>query len=177
LKPWDSFSPITAETTRRRPRLAREGTANHVPRRQDPQQEQPGYQSILSQLVAAVAGLTISSDVVAVHVAVSDERRQALTECWHQNAEEPAQRAGRPAPRLVILESPYRRLFMPLIDFVENLQKEHPSRQVAVIVPELVQRHWYENFLHNHRAEVLKARLLFNDNERVALINIPWYLK
>jgi hypothetical protein len=41
----------------------------------------------------------------------------------------------------------------------------------------VVQRHGYEHFLHNHRAEVLKARLLFNDNERVALINIPWYLK
>ena len=40
-----------------------------------------------------------------------------------------------------------------------------------------MERHWYETLLHNHRAEVLKARLLLEDSERVALINIPWYLK
>ncbi|HEV3456392.1 MAG TPA: APC family permease [Thermoanaerobaculia bacterium] len=122
-------------------------------------------------------GLRISPDVRAVHVAVNEERRQALLEIWEQNVEEPARRQGLPAPRLVVLESPYRRLFLPLIEYVERLQAEHDSREIAVVIPELVQRHWYEAFLHNHRAEVLKARLLLEDNERVALINIPWYLK
>jgi len=122
-------------------------------------------------------GLTISRDVVAVHVAVTDEKRQALLEQWQQYAEEPSRQASRPAPRLEILESPYRMLFLPLIGFIERLQAEHPTRQIAVVIPELVQRRWYENFLHNHRAEVLKARLLLEDNEWVVLINIPWYLK
>jgi len=122
-------------------------------------------------------GLRISADVRAVHVAVSSERTQALRELWHQNVEEAAQSQGQPAPRLVVLESPYRRLFVPLIEYIERLQADNPSREIAVVISELVQRHWYENFLHNHRAEVLKARLLLEDNERVALINIPWYLK
>lgn len=122
-------------------------------------------------------GLRISPDVRAVHVAVNAERTQALRELWQQNVEEAAQQQGRPAPRLVILESPYRRLFLPMIELVERLQADNPSREIAVVIPELVQRHWYEYFLHNHRAEVLKARLLLEDNERVALINIPWYLK
>jgi amino acid transporter len=122
-------------------------------------------------------GLRISHDIRAVHVAVSEERRQALREQWQLNVEEPAERAGLPVPQLVVLDSPYRRLFLPLIEFIDRLEAENPEREIAVIIPELVERRWYEYFLHNHRAEVLKARLLLEDNPRVALINIPWYLK
>jgi amino acid transporter len=121
--------------------------------------------------------LRLSPDVLAVHVGVSEEKQQALRELWAQEVEEPARRHGLPAPRLVVLASPYRRFFGPLIEFVERLEEEHPSRPIAVVIPELVERHWYESLLHNHRAEVLKARLLLKDNERVVLINIPWYLR
>jgi amino acid transporter len=122
-------------------------------------------------------GLRISNDVRAVHVGVSEAKRQALQEQWDLDVEQPAQREGRQAPRLIVLPSPYRRFFLPLIDFVRQLEKDNPAREIAVIIPELVQRRWYEAFLHNHRAEVLKARLLLEDIERVALVNIPWYLK
>jgi len=122
-------------------------------------------------------GLRISSDVRAVHVGVNEAKRQALQEQWQLEVEEPARRAGRPAPRLIVLPSPYRRLFLPLIDFVQQLEQENPAREIAVIIPELVERRWYETLLHNHRAEVLKARLLLEDSERVALVNIPWYLE
>ena len=121
-------------------------------------------------------GMAMSPDVRAVHVAIDEDRKQALREQWQQYVEEPARRQGLPVPQLVVVESPYRRLFLPLIDLVERLQAEHPSRQIAIIISELVQRHWYEVFLHNHSAEVLKARLLFEDNERIALINLPWHL-
>ncbi len=120
--------------------------------------------------------LQISPDVLAVHVGVNEERQQALRELWPQEVAAPAERAGRPAPRLVILHSPYRRLFVPLIDYVRTLEREHPTREVAVIVPELVQKRWYEAFLHGHRAEVLKARLLL-DGARAVTINVPWQLR
>ena len=66
-------------------------------------------------------GLRISSDVRAVHVGVSEAKRQALREQWEPDVEEPARREGRPAPRLIVLASPYRRVFLPLIDFVRQL--------------------------------------------------------
>ena len=122
-------------------------------------------------------GLRISSDVRAVHVGVSEAKRQALQEQWDLDVEQPARRDGRPAPRLIVLPSPYRRFFMPLIDFVRQLEKDNPSSEIAVIIPELVERRWYEAFLHNHRAEVMKARLLLENLERVALVNVPWYLE
>ena len=121
--------------------------------------------------------LRISHDVRAVHVGVSEAKRQALQEQWALDVEQPARRAGRQPPQLIVLPSPYRRFFLPLIDFVKQLEKDNPASEIAVIIPELVERRWYEAFLHNHRAEVMKARLLLEDIERVALVNIPWYLE
>ncbi|HVT15636.1 MAG TPA: APC family permease [Thermoanaerobaculia bacterium] len=121
--------------------------------------------------------LALSGDVVAVHVAADEAKAQSLRELWEQDVEEPIRRAHRPLPRLEIIPSPYRRLFTPLLDFVTKIEKEHPTRQVAVIIPELVQRRWYEYLLHNHRAEVMKALLLIHASDRLVVINIPWCLR
>jgi amino acid transporter len=126
---------------------------------------------------ALLFAMQISPEVVAAHVGLNEDDEQALREQWHQQVEQPAQRAGRPAPRLVVIASPYRRLFAPLIDFVHQLERENSSREVAIIIPELVERRWYEAFLHGHRAEVLKARLLLDEERRIVLVNVPWYLK
>ena len=50
------------------------------------------------------------------------------------------------------------------------------ERQIAVLIPELVESRWYHYFLHNHRAQGLKALLLFYGGQRVMVINVPWYL-
>ena len=50
------------------------------------------------------------------------------------------------------------------------------SRKVAVLLPELVVKHWWENFLHNQRIQLLKLLLLLKGNQRIIVINIPWYL-
>jgi hypothetical protein len=65
----------------------------------------------------------------------------------------------------------------PLVDFVLKKEKELETRQIAVLVPELVVRHWWENLLHNQRANVLKLLLLLKGNQRILVINIPWYLQ
>jgi hypothetical protein len=44
------------------------------------------------------------------------------------------------------------------------------------MVPELVVRKWWQNLLHNQRAQVLKLMLLVKGSQRVLVINIPWYL-
>jgi hypothetical protein len=46
-----------------------------------------------------------------------------------------------------------------------------------VIVPELVERHWYHYMLHKQQGEVLKALLLLEGDQRIVMINVPWYLK
>ena len=62
-----------------------------------------------------------------------------------------ARRAFR-VPQLVLRKSTYRQFFAPLVDYVEELARPaHPDRDIVVIVPDLVVRHWYHGFLHNNR--------------------------
>jgi amino acid transporter len=120
--------------------------------------------------------LTLSSDIRAVHVTTEDEVNP-LREEWGKYVEDPVKRAGRTPPELVVLPSPYRLVIRPIVDYVLKAEKEHPNRQIAIIVPELVERHWYHYPLHNQRAEILKALLLVHGSDRIVLINVPWYLK
>ena len=80
------------------------------------------------------------------------------------------------APRLVILKSPYRFVINPIVDYVLNLQKQVPDRRIAVIIPELVEKHWYFYFLHNQRAATLKTTLYVKGQKGIVVINVPWYL-
>ncbi len=80
-------------------------------------------------------------------------------------------------PEVKILESPYRFVITPIVDYVLDLQKSMPDRQIAVIVPELVEQHWYQYFLHNQRAQWLKAALLRKGNSKIIVVTVPWYLR
>jgi amino acid transporter len=120
--------------------------------------------------------LTLSPDVRAVHVSTEDET-SALQDEWKRVAEEPVAKAGGTPPQLVTLPSPYRLILRPILDYVLEAEKAYPDRQIAVIVPELVEKHWYHYPLHNQRAELLKALLLLHGSQRIVLINVPWYIE
>ena len=55
------------------------------------------------------------------------------------------------------------------------MKSRHEDRQIAVLIPELVASEWYEHFLHNKRAAMLKALLLVRSRD-IIVINVPWYL-
>jgi hypothetical protein len=76
----------------------------------------------------------------------------------------------------VIVTSPYRKLYGPLLEFISELDKRLPGRQVAIVIPELVETRWYYTFLHNHAATFIKGFLYFSGLKRVTVINVPWYL-
>jgi amino acid transporter len=121
-------------------------------------------------------GLSLSPDVRALHVSMEDEAG-LLREQWRADVEVPVTKAGRTAPELVILPSPYRLVLRPILEYVLKIEQELPDRQIAIIVPELVEQHWYHYPLHNQRAELLKALLLLHGSRRIVLINVPWYIK
>ena len=120
--------------------------------------------------------LQLSPDVIAVHISTDEGQAYPLRLQWAQYVEEPIAQAGLPQPRLLLLLSPYRRLFNPLLNFINQLKEEHPTRLIAVIIPELVEQRWYQYLLHNQRATGLKAALLLRGDSRVVVINVPWYL-
>jgi amino acid transporter len=121
--------------------------------------------------------MRLSHEVFAFHVAVDATRLQCLEQEWEKFVADPCRAAGVPIPRLTVVPSPYRRLFGPLTDFLGLLERTHPDRPIAVVIPELVEGRWYHYLLHNQTASVLKAYLYFSGRERVTVVNVPWYLK
>ncbi|HEV2499721.1 MAG TPA: APC family permease [Terriglobia bacterium] len=118
---------------------------------------------------------SLSSEVQVVHVE-TEGQKDDLPARWRQCVEAPATEAGLPAPQLTVVKSPYRYVVNPIADFVLDLEKKNPDRKIAVVVPELVERHWYQFVLHNQRPKWLKALLLRKCGSKIVLITVPWRL-
>jgi|SRR5271165_430825 len=119
--------------------------------------------------------MNMSTEVHVIQVkggdAVSDLRAD-----WCNLVEKPALELGVPVPKLTVVESPYRLLFGPILGFVGDLERKFPKRYITVLIPEMVEHHWYHYFLHNQRAAVLKALLLLKGNQYITVLDVPWYL-
>jgi len=120
--------------------------------------------------------LKISPEVYALHIADDEGAMLALEDGWERNVRGPAKAEGVVAPKLIVVYSPYRRLYAPLKQAVAELQKAHPERDVAVVVPELVATRWPHYLLHNQTASLIKFYLLLSGFRRVFIVNVPWYL-
>lgn len=120
--------------------------------------------------------LNLSPDVHVLHVDCG-ELEENVRQQWSEMVETPMKKAGLQVPKMTVLKSPYRFIINPIVDYVHDLEKKFPSRQIAVLIPELVQKHWYQYFLHNQRATWLKAALLLKGDDRIIVVNVPWYFK
>lgn len=120
-------------------------------------------------------GLLLSKQIKVVHIHTDDEDGR-LDEIWEDHVIEPIRKAHLQEPELKVISSHYRFVIHPLMDYILELERENPGRKVAVLLPELVVRHWWENALHNQRVQLLKLLLLLKGNQRIVVVNIPWYL-
>jgi hypothetical protein len=111
----------------------------------------------------AYARATRPAELRAVTVSVEGSEAQRLARQWEE--------LEIPVP-LIVLESPYREINSPIVQYVQMLQREHPNRLLAVYVPEFVVDHWWERLLHNRSAARLKRRLTALPN--VVVITVPW---
>lgn len=119
-------------------------------------------------------GLVMSKQVKVLHV--ESDYEAGIGEMWDEMVLAPIRESGMPEPELVTVKSSYRTVLSPLMDYILQLEDENPGRKVAVLLPELVVRHWWENLLHNQRVQILKLLLLLKGNQRIVVVNIPWYL-
>lgn len=119
--------------------------------------------------------MNMSPDVHVVHVDAG-EAAETLQRRWPRLVEEPAARAGLPAPRLVVLPSPYRYVILPILEYLAKVEAVQSDRQIVVLIPEMVEPHWYHYPLHNQRAELLRALLLLTPNDRISVVTVPWHL-
>lgn len=118
-----------------------------------------------------------SEEILAVHVSRGEENPEKMRQLWAEKVEAPARAANFIIPKLIILESPYRQIYQPFVDFVNRTRKENPNRIVAIVIPELVEPHWYEYFLHNLYLSSLRALIFLHNDRRTMVIQIPWYLR
>ncbi|HET8601429.1 MAG TPA: APC family permease [Segeticoccus sp.] len=114
----------------------------------------------------AYARATRPSILEAITVDVEPEETRALQQEWDAK--------DIPVP-LKALDSPYREITRPVIDYVKSIRRDSPREVVVVYIPEYVVGHWYEQILHNQSALRLKARLLFTPGVMVA--SVPWQLQ
>lgn len=122
-------------------------------------------------------GLHLSDDITAVHISTEQDNKKHLRELWTEKVEKPARAANSTVPRLEIIDSPYRQIYQPILDVINKIKKQNPDRLVAVIIPELVEPHWYDYLLHNMYGAGLKTLLFLKGDERTIVINTPWYLR
>jgi amino acid transporter len=123
----------------------------------------PGLNRVVSETVNHALGL--GKHVFAVHVTddlAAGTRLQAAWQEW-----------GPPVP-LEIVYSPYRSVVGKLIEYVKDIDEQHPEFAVMVVLPEAVPRHWWEGALHNQTALRLKAALLFHPN--IVVADVPYHL-
>ena len=113
----------------------------------------------------AYARATRPSKLEAITVNVEPDETKALQEEWD--------RRDIPVP-LKALDSPYREITRPVVEYVKSLRSGHPRDVVVVYIPEYVLGKWYEQVLHNQSALRLKGRLLFTPGVMVA--SVPWQL-
>jgi hypothetical protein len=136
------------------------------------------------KIVVPVAGLhraslaalrfarSISADVTGVTVDVNPAVTAKLRAQWHQHA---------PGIPLVVLPSPFRSVVAPILAYLDAVDRRDPERGLAVVVlPEFVPARWWQNFLHNQTALVLKTALVYRrtrtGRDRV-IIDVPYHLR
>ncbi|MCU1605685.1 MAG: putative amino acid permease [Modestobacter sp.] len=114
----------------------------------------------------AFARATRPDVLTALTVNVDDADTRALQVDW--------ERYDIPVP-LTVLESPFREITRPVLDFVKDIRRSSPRELVVVFVPQYVVGHWWENLLHNQSALRLRTRLQFQPG--VMITSVPWQLE
>lgn len=120
--------------------------------------------------------LTLSREIHVLHVRDSEEVEDLVYQ-WPEVVEKPLKAAGLEVPKLVLLESPFRVIVRPLVEYAMQQQAAKPDRNITVLIPELIESHWYHYLLHNNRPEAIRALLLFNGNQRITVVTIPYHIK
>jgi amino acid transporter len=124
---------------------------------------------------ALQTAFTVTKKVHVVHVEHEDSEEDFAGD-WNKYVKPAIQQSRLPAPEVVVLQSPYRQVVAPTLDYIWNLERENPDNSIVVLIPQLVESHWYYSFLHNQRAAILRTVLLLKGRNRILIMDVPWHL-
>jgi hypothetical protein len=109
---------------------------------------------------------SFSKNAIALHIGMSGSESEKLKEKWNKY---------KPGIRLVMIESPYRRIIQPLNEYLDKLEFKDKNLHVTILIPEFVPKKWWQFFLHNQTALALKAVIHFRP--RTSYISIQYHLE
>jgi amino acid transporter len=110
---------------------------------------------------------SLSPSAKAVYVETDPERTHRLEQRWSK--------WGMGVP-LVVLNSPYRSVLGPLMEYIDQLQRQRGEHHVVTIVlPEFIPARWWQQLMHNQTALLIKGQLLFHKN--VVVTDVPYHLR
>jgi hypothetical protein len=121
--------------------------------------------------------LRLSDDIHVVRIKTEHDPAEELRENWDQLIARPARHARIAQPRLVVLTSLYREFFKPFVDFVIELERANPDREIAVVIPELIVSHWYQGLFEGTHARTLRMLILARCSDRVVVITPAFHLR
>ena len=111
-------------------------------------------------------GKSIGQDLRICYVKTDEESYERLRKAWDDKF---------PDMQLHVLESPYRSISEPIIDYIRKASREHPTEFVTVIFPEFVTAKWHHQLLHNQTAWLIKLSLIYKKN--VVVTSVKYHLE
>jgi hypothetical protein len=110
---------------------------------------------------------SLSDDITAVHVSIDAAEAEAVRQKWD---------LWGGGVRLVILDSPYRLLLEPLLQYIGDIAAyRQPNETITIVVPQFVPGRWWQNFLHNQTAIMLRLALLFRRG--IVITDVPFHVE
>ncbi|MCE5195285.1 MAG: APC family permease [Nitrospiraceae bacterium] len=120
-------------------------------------------QAVLNAVKYAKA---LSDDVVAIYVCLNEMETARIKQKWDRYCT---------GVNLIILESPYRSIKQPLIEYIDEVNGRYPDGVITVVLPEFVPLKWWHHLLHNQTALFIKGLLLLKKG--VVSTSVPFHLK
>jgi hypothetical protein len=109
--------------------------------------------------------LALSDDITAVYVSTDAQKARYVQEKWGLWGN---------GVRLVVIESPYRLLVEPLLEYVEKIaDQRQPNETLTIVVPQFVPRRWWHQLLHAQTAVMLRLALLWRPG--IVITNVPYH--
>ncbi|MES2802980.1 MAG: APC family permease [Bdellovibrionota bacterium] len=110
-------------------------------------------------------GKSVSTDIRVIFVKTDEVSLQRMNEAWTTKF---------PDMKLHVLDSPYRSISAPILDFIDHVRNENPTEFITVIFPEFVTFKWYHQLLHNQTAWLIKLSLIYKKN--VIVTSVKYHL-
>ena len=110
-------------------------------------------------------GMSISDDLRVIYVKTDEEAFQRMQASWNDKF---------PNLKLHVLESPYRSISGPILEYIDLVYKERPTEFMTVIFPEFVTAQWHHQLLHNQTAWLIKLALMYKKN--IIVTSVKYHL-